>query len=74
MIMLYTSLSPRSCPPPNVEERQKRIRPDITPKRMRKMFDAIPDLIEKGGTYIEGQPQPGKSIDLKSCRYLYTFR
>ncbi len=60
--------------PPKVEERQKRIRPDITPSVCERWFDAIPDLIEKGGTYIEGQPQLGKSIDLKPCRYLYTFR
>ncbi|PBK83673.1 hypothetical protein ARMGADRAFT_1089107 [Armillaria gallica] len=69
-----TSSSKRSLSPPNVEERQKRVHPDITPSVCERWFNAIPDLIKKGGTYIEGQAQPGKSIHSKSCRYLYTFR
>ncbi|SJL03251.1 uncharacterized protein ARMOST_06603 [Armillaria ostoyae] len=56
-----TSSSKRSkLSPPNVEERQKWVRPDVTPSVWERWFNAIPDLIEKGGTYIEGQSQPGK--------------
>ncbi|SJK98937.1 uncharacterized protein ARMOST_02215 [Armillaria ostoyae] len=46
--------------PPNVKERQKRVHPDVMPSICERWFNAIPDLIEKGGTYIEGQSQPGK--------------
>ncbi|PBK86232.1 hypothetical protein ARMGADRAFT_1035686 [Armillaria gallica] len=46
--------------PPNVKERQKWVHSDIMPSICERWFNAIPDLIEKGGTYIEGQAQLGK--------------
>ncbi|PBK91183.1 hypothetical protein ARMGADRAFT_1031876 [Armillaria gallica] len=57
---LLSKRSSKKLSPPDVEERQKRICPDIMPSICERWFDAILDLIEKGGTYIEGQPQLGE--------------